>query len=114
MITNIAHQNNDSFIMAESKQYDIQNQIKIGVNDTTSMDWCSNVGENAANVSSGSSNDETNPYESSCKISSTSNAKINEDKSERDHARRPMNAFLIFCKRHRAIVRDRYPNLENR
>lgn len=29
-------------------------------------------------------------------------------------ARRPMNAFLIFCKRHRSIVRDRYPNLENR
>ncbi|XP_013162237.1 PREDICTED: uncharacterized protein LOC106113802 [Papilio xuthus] len=30
------------------------------------------------------------------------------------HARRPMNAFLIFCKRHRSVVRDRYPNLENR
>jgi len=30
------------------------------------------------------------------------------------HARRPMNAFLIFCKRHRAVVRQRYPHLENR
>lgn len=30
------------------------------------------------------------------------------------HARRPMNAFLIFCKRHRSVVRDKYPNLENR
>lgn len=30
------------------------------------------------------------------------------------HARRPMNAFLIFCKRHRAIVKERYKNLENR
>lgn len=30
------------------------------------------------------------------------------------HARRPMNAFLIFCKRHRAIVREKHPNLENR
>lgn len=30
------------------------------------------------------------------------------------HARRPMNAFLMFCKRHRAIVKERYPNLENR
>lgn len=30
------------------------------------------------------------------------------------HARRPMNAFLIFCKRHRSIVREKYPNLENR
>ncbi|KAI5642891.1 HMG (high mobility group) box domain-containing protein [Phthorimaea operculella] len=25
-----------------------------------------------------------------------------------------MNAFLIFCKRHRSVVRDKYPNLENR
>lgn len=30
------------------------------------------------------------------------------------HARRPMNAFLIFCKRHRTIVKNRYPHLENR
>lgn len=30
------------------------------------------------------------------------------------HARRPMNAFLIFCKRHRPVVREKYPNLENR
>lgn len=30
------------------------------------------------------------------------------------HARRPMNAFLIFCKKHRPIVREKYPNLENR
>ncbi|XP_026479881.1 putative uncharacterized protein DDB_G0282499 [Ctenocephalides felis] len=30
------------------------------------------------------------------------------------HARRPMNAFLIFCKRHRNVVKERYPNLENR
>lgn len=30
------------------------------------------------------------------------------------HARRPMNAFLIFCKRHRSVVKNKYPNLENR
>lgn len=28
--------------------------------------------------------------------------------------RRPMNAFLLFCKRHRAIVKEKHPNLENR
>lgn len=40
---------------------------------------------------------------------------IDPDKQTPDHhARRPMNAFLIFCKRHRSIVRDRHPNLENR
>ncbi len=25
-----------------------------------------------------------------------------------------MNAFLIFCKRHRSVVRQKYPHLENR
>lgn len=43
------------------------------------------------------------------------NGKSDEEKPMPDHhARRPMNAFLIFCKRHRGIVRERYPNLENR
>ena len=28
--------------------------------------------------------------------------------------RRPMNAFLLFCKRHRAIVKEKHPHLENR
>ena len=37
-----------------------------------------------------------------------------DDKAPDHHARRPMNAFLIFCKRHRGIVREKYPNLENR
>lgn len=46
----------------------------------------------------------------------TAKGKIDDDeKTTPDHhARRPMNAFLIFCKRHRAIVREKYPNLENR
>lgn len=37
-----------------------------------------------------------------------------DEKAPDHHARRPMNAFLIFCKRHRGIVRQKYPNLENR
>ncbi|KAJ8719344.1 hypothetical protein PYW08_011519 [Mythimna loreyi] len=37
-----------------------------------------------------------------------------QDGEPAHHARRPMNAFLIFCKRHRSVVRDKYPNLENR
>lgn len=37
-----------------------------------------------------------------------------DDKKPDFHLRRPMNAFLIFCKRHRALVREKYPNLENR
>jgi len=28
--------------------------------------------------------------------------------------RRPMNAFLIFCKRHRTLVREKNPQLDNR
>lgn len=33
---------------------------------------------------------------------------------ERDRIRRPMNAFMIFSKRHRAMVHQRHPNQDNR
>ncbi|XP_069115780.1 uncharacterized protein [Argopecten irradians] len=33
---------------------------------------------------------------------------------DRKEVRRPMNAFLIFCKRHRTIVREKNPHLDNR
>jgi len=36
------------------------------------------------------------------------------DEGERRDVRRPMNAFLIFCKRHRSIVREKNPDLDNR
>lgn len=35
-------------------------------------------------------------------------------KKEKDHIRRPMNAFMIFSKRHRAMVHQRHPNQDNR
>ena len=36
-----------------------------------------------------------------------------EDPTEQ-RARRPMNAFLLFCKRHRSLVRQEHPRLDNR
>ncbi|VDN03394.1 unnamed protein product [Thelazia callipaeda] len=32
----------------------------------------------------------------------------------REHIRRPMNAFMIFSKRHRPLVHEKYPNRDNR
>lgn len=43
--------------------------------------------------------------------------KSNNDKNGTETeqvARRPMNAFLIFCKKHRSVVKKTYPNSENR
>ncbi|XP_035241648.1 HMG box transcription factor BBX-like isoform X1 [Anguilla anguilla] len=37
-----------------------------------------------------------------------------EDSSSEQRARRPMNAFLLFCKRHRSLVRQEHPRLDNR
>ncbi|XP_029028473.1 HMG box transcription factor BBX isoform X3 [Betta splendens] len=37
-----------------------------------------------------------------------------EDDSNEQRARRPMNAFLLFCKRHRSLVRQEHPRLDNR
>ncbi|XP_033125250.1 protein capicua homolog [Anneissia japonica] len=35
-------------------------------------------------------------------------------KKDKSHVRRPMNAFMIFSKRHRALVHQRHPNQDNR
>ncbi|XP_028277210.1 protein capicua homolog isoform X2 [Parambassis ranga] len=40
--------------------------------------------------------------------------KEGDRKREKDHIRRPMNAFMIFSKRHRALVHQRHPNQDNR
>lgn len=37
-----------------------------------------------------------------------------EEDSNEQRARRPMNAFLLFCKRHRSLVRQEHPRLDNR
>ncbi|XP_023867348.1 HMG box transcription factor BBX isoform X4 [Salvelinus sp. IW2-2015] len=37
-----------------------------------------------------------------------------EGDSSEQRARRPMNAFLLFCKRHRSLVRQEHPRLDNR
>uniref|UniRef100_A0A914W1L4 HMG box domain-containing protein n=1 Tax=Plectus sambesii TaxID=2011161 RepID=A0A914W1L4_9BILA len=33
---------------------------------------------------------------------------------QREHIRRPMNAFMIFSKRHRPLVHEKFPNRDNR
>ena len=47
-------------------------------------------------------NNQLNHNNNTCQSSSSSSQK------------RPMNAFLIFCKRHRSVVKSKYPHLENR
>lgn len=42
------------------------------------------------------------------------NNSIQNTLSPSQSQKRPMNAFLIFCKRHRSVVRQKYPHLENR
>ncbi|XP_044298608.1 HMG box transcription factor BBX isoform X2 [Varanus komodoensis] len=37
-----------------------------------------------------------------------------DEESSEQRARRPMNAFLLFCKRHRSLVRQKHPRLDNR
>ncbi|KAF6725712.1 HMG box transcription factor BBX [Oryzias melastigma] len=45
--------------------------------------------------------------------SGSTTEEVEEDSSEQ-RARRPMNAFLLFCKRHRSLVRQEHPRLDNR
>ncbi|XP_041863464.1 HMG box transcription factor BBX isoform X2 [Melanotaenia boesemani] len=45
--------------------------------------------------------------------SGSTTEEVEEDSNEQ-RARRPMNAFLLFCKRHRSLVRQEHPRLDNR
>lgn len=45
---------------------------------------------------------------------SSTTASTNKPKQTNIEQKRPMNAFLLFCKRQRSLVREKYPNLENR
>ncbi|XP_066158424.1 protein capicua homolog isoform X3 [Euwallacea fornicatus] len=45
---------------------------------------------------------------------STSSLHGREAKNNKDRIRRPMNAFMIFSKVHRALVHQRHPNQDNR
>uniref|UniRef100_A0A8D0ABJ1 HMG box transcription factor BBX n=1 Tax=Sander lucioperca TaxID=283035 RepID=A0A8D0ABJ1_SANLU len=47
------------------------------------------------------------------KVSGFDDLTVEEDSNEQ-RARRPMNAFLLFCKRHRSLVRQEHPRLDNR
>jgi len=40
--------------------------------------------------------------------------KVDDGKSIKDRIRRPMNAFMIFSKRHRPLVHQKHPNQDNR
>uniref|UniRef100_F7AFZ8 HMG box transcription factor BBX n=1 Tax=Xenopus tropicalis TaxID=8364 RepID=F7AFZ8_XENTR len=42
------------------------------------------------------------------------NDETEDNDSSEQRARRPMNAFLLFCKRHRSLVRQEHPRLDNR
>ncbi|MED6290748.1 hypothetical protein CHARACLAT_016550 [Characodon lateralis] len=47
-------------------------------------------------------------------VQSVSMSEEVEEDSNEQRARRPMNAFLLFCKRHRSLVRQEHPRLDNR
>ncbi|KAM7398651.1 hypothetical protein PAMA_006522 [Pampus argenteus] len=47
-------------------------------------------------------------------VQSGSTTEEAEEDSNEQRARRPMNAFLLFCKRHRSLVRQEHPRLDNR
>lgn len=66
-------------------------------------------------------NDDQNPNTAAGKrrtqsLSALQNAKEPQSPltKSKDRIRRPMNAFMIFSKRHRALVHQRHPNQDNR
>lgn len=103
------------------------NKIKVEPNDYVMSSW-------ANDEKNGKSDEKAQVAESAAvevkelesemdevKVEAETTSTISETKMDNSnntspshHARRPMNAFLIFCKKHRPIVRNKFPNLENR
>ncbi|XP_028401750.1 protein capicua homolog [Dendronephthya gigantea] len=52
--------------------------------------------------------------ETSDEIDDNLSSPIKDNHVDKEHIRRPMNAFMIFSKRHRARVHERYPHQDNR
>lgn len=73
---------------------------------------CSAIQEKASYAKHKKSNHEDDFV--SEEINNNGNADIKEGKKGKSHIRRPMNAFMIFSKRHRAIVHQKHPNSDNR
>lgn len=76
-------------------------------------------GQQQAKLSKGSKKvediiEENNNEIVSSKTEVEKGAKVPKTSSTKDHIRRPMNAFMIFSKRHRAIVHQKHPNSDNR
>lgn len=55
-----------------------------------------------------------NQNNSTGNINSAGNHNSNNNNQQDGHIRRPMNAFILFAKRHRALVHQRHPNSDNR
>ncbi|CAB0020378.1 unnamed protein product [Nesidiocoris tenuis] len=71
-----------------------------------------NLANNNNNVNNSSSNAGKRRTQS---LSSLQNSKEPQSPLKaKDRIRRPMNAFMIFSKRHRALVHQRHPNQDNR
>ena len=47
-------------------------------------------------------------------VSAAATAAASSTDGPKTKPKKPMNAFLLFCKHHRALVKEKYPTLENR
>lgn len=95
---------------ARSKEHKRMHCEKKPLEETTLTSNKKNV-----QISSETFDDDNSSYQNELPTESSSTSYGEYDANEPSHhARRPMNAFLIFCKRHRTVVKNRYPHLENR
>ncbi|XP_017770825.1 PREDICTED: uncharacterized protein LOC108558420 [Nicrophorus vespilloides] len=87
-------------------------EMNVEMEKTTKMSWSCDNNESTDAVSM---NEEVVKVEKEVDHLEEATSTADETvPSPAHHARRPMNAFLIFCKKHRPIVRNKFPNLENR
>ena len=95
-----------------------KHELSLNVQNNQLMGWTSQPNNNFEESNEAMEETEEEEVEKEEEIKEV--VLVNQEVSEIEpsepahHARRPMNAFLIFCKKHRPIVRKKYPNYENR
>lgn len=109
--SNVCLQNNKIIADIWKNKFSKTNGHEINLNLTTTMTWAHHSDNTVEDV------EEDKPMAVPVKQEKPPSPPPVPDKevtSPSHHARRPMNAFLIFCKKHRPVIRKKYTNLENR
>jgi hypothetical protein len=98
----------------QSIDIDVSNTSTTNANSAVQPTQTTISSNPAANVKDSQSDQQLEQSTSSQQQLQQSTTNNSSNSNNNTEQKRPMNAFLLFCKRQRSLVKEKYPNLENR